>query len=432
MSDIRSGRFLAGLACAAAVFLLGGFFGVGKSLAGGKSLRVDPQFGVNGTARIDSDLEIDATDLVMEATGGVAFTATVYPNDGYMPFAVGRLGSGGETDGTFGDDGLTFPSGMGNSDTVGEAIDISPDGKLVAVGYEQHGFGSVYPLVYRLSADGSEDKSFRPQGRFAIENLGFDDLAVLPDRSVVAVGETIFRGNHGIAVDVVRKYRPNGKLDRNFGNKGDVRLKGLEGEVNVELRKVVLDGTKILVAGSRRYHFFVARLNSQGELDRSFGKDGVVTVRRFSKRLCDNALACHISGLTVFRHRVKVAFQGPVDSYPGWATTVVGLRQNGKIDRSFGKRGRVHVAALSRDMASPADGSLVLLAQRTITPRKLAHPGLVHIWHDGRIDERFNKSLSAKLPDADIFDSGAVAAAGNRITVAVLGKVATVRRLVSR
>ena len=40
VSDIRSGRFLAGLACAAAVFLLGGFFGVGKSLAGGKSLKL--------------------------------------------------------------------------------------------------------------------------------------------------------------------------------------------------------------------------------------------------------------------------------------------------------------------------------------------------------------------------------------------------------
>lgn len=202
-------------------------------------------------------------------------------------FAAGVLAqSGGQLDPTFGTGGRVTTDFFGNNDSV-NAIAIQADGKIVVAGSARRGgvFTGVDEFALaRYNPDGTLDSTFGTGGRVTTDFFGSGDdaraIAIQADGRIVAAG--------GVATGSIRdfalaRYNIDGTLDATFGTGGKVTTDF--SDFIDEVRDVVIqaDG-KILAVGetlarssSTSFDFALARYNTDGTLDLTFGTKGRVT-----------------------------------------------------------------------------------------------------------------------------------------------------------
>src|ERR1041385_6325307 len=158
----------------------------------------------------------------------------------------------GDLDPTFGTGGMLMTD-INRSTAIGNAVAIQADGKLVVVGtaYRQNDFSDEDFVVTRYNTDGTLDNTF---GRGGKVRTDFPGLAAVPSAVVIqtdgkivvaggAFSQFTFAGNF----EVVR-YKPNGSLDRSFGNGGIVTTTFPEGSYAFDVA-LQPDG-KIIAAGT--------------------------------------------------------------------------------------------------------------------------------------------------------------------------------------
>ena len=180
------------------------------------------------------------------------------------------LGSDGDLDMTFGIRGRTTPTLSGHA----RAVALQPDEKIVVAGWNEPYRGSDFAVV-RYNGDGSLDPVFGVEGKITTD-FGANDqalaVALQPDGKIVVAGLS------GSAFALAR-YNSNGSLDTTFGLQGKTTTAFSS---YTEARAVVVqeDG-KIVLAGSTgsgsNSDFAVARYDTDGSLDVSFGIAGKVT-----------------------------------------------------------------------------------------------------------------------------------------------------------
>src|SRR5262245_684540 len=131
------------------------------------------------------------------------------------------------------------------------------------------------------AADGDLDTTFG-SGGIVITDFGGDDVAnavaLQSDGKIVAAGRTLFGGVSSFALG---RYNSDGSLDTTFGTVGKVTTDSLGDAFALSIRS---DG-KIVVAGGRTQSpstFVLARYNSDGSLDTTFGAGGKVVRTDFS------------------------------------------------------------------------------------------------------------------------------------------------------
>ena len=134
-------------------------------------------------------------------------------------FCVMRYNSDGTPDGAFDGDGVVitaFESTAGATRDLG----IQPDGKIVVAGESFHNF-AVTPVLARYNADGSLDTSFDSDGKVMIPNsLQFQTsaLALQSDGKMVVAGSSF-----GFVQSItLARYDSDGSLDETFGSAGFV------------------------------------------------------------------------------------------------------------------------------------------------------------------------------------------------------------------
>jgi uncharacterized delta-60 repeat protein len=183
------------------------------------------------------------------------------------------LAQAGALDTTFGGDGKVTTNPTRRSD---EAIGlvVQGDGKLVAAG---HGAGR-FALV-RYAADGSLDATFGGDGKvFTDFTPRFDsasDLEIQTDGKLVAAG--IAGGGRRFAL---ARYNSDGTLDTTFGGDGKVTTNFTVGADFAYGVAIQTDGKIVAVgrAARRGGRVAVARYNIDGTLDMTFSGDGKATV----------------------------------------------------------------------------------------------------------------------------------------------------------
>jgi uncharacterized delta-60 repeat protein len=186
----------------------------------------------------------------------------------------------GDPDQTFGNGGHVFTDFSGNSDYA-FAIKVQPDKRIIVAGQS-----GVYPVFHsalaRYNANGQLDSTFGTGGKViaALDagGEGLSAIALQPDGKIVGAGSVI-HDNWPMAI-VLARFNSDGTLDGSFGNQGSVTT--TFGDSFAEGNALVLhaDG-KITVAGvsgagpySELNDFALARYNSNGSLDQSFGNGG--------------------------------------------------------------------------------------------------------------------------------------------------------------
>jgi uncharacterized delta-60 repeat protein len=149
---------------------------------------------------------------------------------------------------------------------------------------ETGSFGSYEFALVRYNVDGTLDGTFGSGGQVTTSITGSDSnawAAVLqPDGRIIAVGQVYTGSAYEIGL---ARYNADGSLDTTFGTGGKV-IGVIGGQSdNATAVRLQSDG-KVVVAGDafhgtalpRPYDFALARYNSDGTLDQTFGTGGTV------------------------------------------------------------------------------------------------------------------------------------------------------------
>jgi len=216
-------------------------------------------------------------------------------------------------------------------------------------------------LLTKSKQNGTADSTFGSQG-IVISSLTPDGkdyinaIAVTPSQEIVVGGYATIGT---VRNSLLAKYKSNGTLDSSFGVNGIVtHLTGASTRINA--LAVQSDGKIIAVGTSRinRSSIWVARYNSDGTLDGTFGMNGIDTIH-YAASSWDSAIAVGIqsSGKIIV---------GGMTGTSAILTTMMLLRLNtdGTLDNTFGTNAfttyvNTFLGGTLIDIALLQDGSII-------------------------------------------------------------------------
>src|SRR5437660_960419 len=261
----------------------------------------------------------------------------------------------GSLDATFGTGGKVTTSFSGSADM--NALVVQPDGKLVAAGWDasQSAFG-----LARYNTNGSLDSTFGTGGTVStpigIDTYGASALVLQSDGKLVAAGDA-WKDTVDADFAVIR-YTANGSLDTAFGTGGKVTTSFGSQEDDAYALVVQPDG-KLVAAGvvfnGVRWDFALARYNTNGSLDTTFGTGGKVVTAIGTDGDGASALVLQPDGKLVAAGNTEASTRDFV---------VVRYNATGTLDTTFGTGGKVITAVGTGDdvafaLALQPDGNLV-------------------------------------------------------------------------
>ncbi|HEX3625372.1 MAG TPA: hypothetical protein VH280_08105 [Verrucomicrobiae bacterium] len=290
-------------------------------------------------------------DLVMNWSGNGTAEGDL---DGFQIQAqTGQADHG--LDATFAGTGKTLIS-FGAGEGMAVAVAIQPDGRIVAAGQTNNGAGVSALALARLNTDGSPDLSFGVNGQVITPGMAnATAVAIQSDGKIIAAG-----GNTGFGL---ARYNSNGSLDSSFGTNG---IANAVSGGTAQAVGIQSDGKIVVVGnapGEEGADFALARFNTNGTLDTSFGRAGEVATP------IENADAAYGMGIQPDGKIVGGGFAGTLNS----ASTITELDfaaarylPSGALDLSFGSLGRTtgNVGGGSYDLGYAAaiqpDGKVIV------------------------------------------------------------------------
>ena len=297
----------------------------------------------------------------------------------------------GDLDAAFDGDGKALTD-LGHSDAI-EDLAVQGDGKIVAVGQTQDGYTTHFALV-RYERNGSLDPSFGAGGKIItdfgrIENRAF--AVALQSNGKIVVAGVAGTGAASTGSDfALARYNVDGSLDASFGIGGKVVTDFNLTHEAAFATAIQPDGRIVVLGPTRPFgpvttnpdDFALARYNSNGSLDTSFGGDGKVSTG-FNPGWTDRGW-----GLALTREGKIVAAgyaYNPTASGPA-VIDVARYNPDGSLDASFGGDGTVVTASSDSrayGVVVQPDGRIVVAGY---AGQKFA---LVRYTVDGNLDTTF-------------------------------------------
>ncbi|HMC80811.1 MAG TPA: hypothetical protein VKO35_09715 [Acidimicrobiia bacterium] len=339
---------------------------------------LDPTFGNHGVVLTDFGHSYDwAYALALQPDGKIV-VAGVSDVSGSKDFALARYNPDGTLDTTFGKGGLVTERMRSLTTDIIHGIAIQPDGKIVAAGVTFEDVVTLRPhgdfMVARYLPDGRNDLTF---GIGGVTTTDFGDesydepyaVVLQPDGKMVLGGYTNSGGGQGVLFGAdqlaLARYMENGLLDPSFGDGGKVVFDGGSLDERILALALAPDGSILAggyTNGERRGDLLLARLRTDGSLDRRFGNTG--------KGFAVNDLGTNserISSL-VLQPNGKIVAGGQTAVANNADFAVFRYDSDGRFDPSFGRGGvasfdfqgredRVHAVALQ------PDGKIVAVGQ---------------------------------------------------------------------
>ena len=255
---------------------------------------LDTSFGTNGIASHSLNLSSnfgpgDVHSIALGPNGKIVVAGEIETSGGntWSWYQIVRYNSDGSPDGVDVD-----VNGNGNDSA---ALVIQSDGKILRAGNSYDGNAPGYRMVFRrLNPDFSYDSTFGGNGTLETDfgNVGFYDysIALQADGKIVAVGQLgciqYCQVPPGYKFALAR-FNTNGSLDTTFGTNGVVTnnfslMEDFTNPGTLQLKNILVQPDGKLIVGldtfdGSHYHFFLARFNSNGSLDTTFGTNGEIT-----------------------------------------------------------------------------------------------------------------------------------------------------------
>jgi uncharacterized delta-60 repeat protein len=296
----------------------------------------------------------------------------------------------GSLDPTFGIGGKVSTDFFGGEDFA-NAMAIQPDGKIIAGGHSFLFQGLSEFALARYNTDGSLDTAFGVSGEVKTAFPGQDgfitDIALQSDGKIVVVG-TLEASNSFVSDFALARYDSDGSLDATFGAGGLVTT-DFSGEDDRASAVAIQTDGKIVVAGLTTNtttflrDFALARYNTDGGLDSTFGIGGKIITDFSSQDNGGSDIALQPDG------RIIVAGTTSTDGF-SFDFALAQYNSDGSLDASFGAGGIV-VTDITGDaeagsLGLQTDGKIVAAGYSGTIPTDFA---LVRYNGDGSLDPTF-------------------------------------------
>jgi uncharacterized delta-60 repeat protein len=287
----------------------------------------------------------------------------------------GTSAAPGDLDATFGAAGIVTTDFFGYDDFAA-AVAVQPDGKIVVAGSARSGTDAVTTdfAVSRYNPDGTLDSDFGNGGRVTTDIVESTDyghgVAIQADGKIIVVGEATTAIQTSFALV---RYLDDGRVDESFGTDGKV-ITTFSSQYSLGYEIVVQADQKIVVAGTTApslssflSDFALARYNSDGSLDPTFGLGGIVITDFFSFSDGARSLVQQRDGKLIAAGFTATAPGGQSDFalaryYPdGTLDTTFGPNGDGKVSTDFsGDSDQLQSITLQRDGAIVVAGFIYL------------------------------------------------------------------------
>ncbi|MFH0867129.1 MAG: delta-60 repeat domain-containing protein [Bacteroidota bacterium] len=298
--------------------------------------QLDSSFGTEGKVITSVGKSNDQAYIVLvQPDGKIIATGFTTASFGSHDFALVRYNINGTFDSTFGKNGLVISYIRSFDDEIYTAT-LQPDGKIIVGGCSYDSLNADF-VIARYNTDGTFDSTFGKNG-VIITPVGLSDdkvfaLAQQNDGKIIAAGNTV---NGSYTYFAIVRYNADGTTDNSFGKNGISVTPFGKGYNYANSLSIQTDG-KIVIAGysynESNDDFLIARYNTEGILDNSFGKEGIVITDIGGFNDAIEAVVIQSDG------KIVVAGYSANNTYIDFAVARYNI--NGVIDHSFGNNGIV-------------------------------------------------------------------------------------------
>lgn len=247
----------------------------------------------------------------------------------------------GTLDPSFGTGGKVVTQ-IGSANEVAFGVAIQRNGKIVAVGNSNNGTNDDFAVV-RYNADGTLDNTFGTGGKVTTPVQAGADVAqavlIQPDGKILVGGQSV---STTTTYDwAIVRYDTNGVLDNTFGTGGKV-ITPISSTQDYMYAMLLQPSGKIVGVGygndGTRNSFALARYNTNGTLDNTFGTSGIVFTSFDPNTSIARGAAMLPNGNIVVVGNVAVSgvSQFGVVMYDSNGVLVPSFGTGGKVQTTFG------------------------------------------------------------------------------------------------
>lgn len=291
---------------------------IGKYSTGSPYLPVLIQLNSNGTldtkfgngGKIYPNIYYPQGSVLFQPDGKIILAGQYYNNNTKEDFWLMRINYDGSLDNSFGTNGeVKVDLGNKEQDIV-YRLALQNDGKIIAAGSTKISSteGTDFALV-RYNSNGTIDSNFGVNG-IVTKNLSlvdtWSDLVIQPDGKIIVTG-SVNVDSVGKINFIVARYNENGTIDNTFGDGGKAIIWFETYTRDIANSIIQQPDGKIVVGGMsgeifNYNNFALARFNTNGTLDNTFGLNGKVTTKFNDNDASTNMLLCKDGNILLNGH----------------------------------------------------------------------------------------------------------------------------------
>ncbi|HLY70360.1 MAG TPA: T9SS type A sorting domain-containing protein [Puia sp.] len=358
----------------------------------------DSSFGTYGqvlTSLTDSTQDY-STCIFLQTNGEILLGGYAVPNDNNEEFGLARYQSNGSIDSSFASNGILLGTYPDQSYYYSNIL-VQPDGRLIVFGNVYEAYNTFQSYLWRYTANGAIDPNYGQNGRastiagsnFAVmqsdgkvviagsETINYTDsiqvsryltngnldpsygtlgiervllqpyyvefptaVAIQSDNKTIVAGwQENFLGDANGLNGIITRFNSNGTVDSGFGVSGltnfNVGFLGIAEYLSIQ------PNGKILLTGyyetpSYQFFAFLMRLKSNGNIDSSFGQNGVITFNVGAETFPQ--------GLFSLSNGKILLGNFSTSDYVNYNVYVTRLNANGTTDSSYGSNGSIGIS----------------------------------------------------------------------------------------
>lgn len=320
---------------------------------------LDASFTTSGASSVPNCTSMEPARITLDPSGKILVAGPMFSSDVYEGTAIIRFLASGAVDTSFGSNGCTnFVIGgtVSNQDS-GQAffvvsLLVMPNGRIL--------LGAPDGL-HAYTAAGQADTSFGTNGYVALPSgLLPRAMAMQADGKVVVGGTFVFfpyYPDDASSTFMLARLNSDGSLDTSFGGTGAISASPVTGRASALLDLIVQPDGKIVAIGASAdfptggttENGVILRLTSSGSLDGSFGSSGVVLVNN------GNTGTGSLTGV-VLQPDGKILLTG-ISGIGSNLAIITRLDGNGSVDSTFGAGGLATISEPAAVASDVSDGT---------------------------------------------------------------------------
>jgi uncharacterized delta-60 repeat protein len=234
----------------------------------------DTTFGSNGTVKTDATFGLEQiTSIAIDSNGRIIVSGTTQAIS-ERNFLTMRYNSNGSLDSTFGFGGMVFQNLQPGSDELVNTLTIQPDDTILVAGCICDVDCDL--IVTKYLTNGIGDNTFGSFGTVITSILDYDcaQSVLLQPGGKIILGGGGWDNGSTISSVLLARYNSDGTLDSSFGNGG--RVNTPIGQNATIGKSLLYPNGQLFVTGGVSQDLFLAEYNDDGSLHTEFGNNGIL------------------------------------------------------------------------------------------------------------------------------------------------------------